>query len=70
MINVYKSGGQYKKKDGTEYSIKTINEADKSKLALKGWVSSLDLVEAIEEAVFEEVVESPVKQKPKTTKGA
>lgn len=68
MINVYKSGGPYKKKDGTEYSIKTINEADKPKFTIKGWVNSLDLVESIEDAVFEEVVEKPTKPKAKTTK--
>ena len=68
MINVYKPGGQYKKKDGTEYSIKTINEADKPKFTLKGWVTSLSLVESIEDAVFEEVIEKPTKPKAKTTK--
>lgn len=61
MINIYKIGGPYIKKDGTEYSVKTINESDKSKYLLTGWVTSLNAIEAIEDAVFEEV-------KPKTAK--
>jgi len=70
MINVYKSGGKYKKKDGTEYSIKTINAADKPKFTIKGWVLSLDLVESVEDAVFEEVVEKPTRTRRKTTEGS
>ena len=66
MINIYKAGGNRKKLDGTEYSIKTINERDKSKFFIDGWVAKLDMVEVIEEAEFE----APVKPKARKTKAA
>ena len=62
MINIYKFGGLHIKTDGTTYSVKTINESEKSKYILKGWVSKLSMVEYVEEAVFKEVKE-PAKQK-------
>ena len=68
MLNIYKSGGKYKKECGTEYSIKTINESDKAKYIVEGWVSSLDLIDNIEDAVFEEV--EPVKEKKSKIKKA
>ena len=55
MINVYKAGGKYSKPSGTNYSVKTINASDKSKFIIDGWVASLDLIEDIEDAEFEEV---------------
>ena len=55
MIHVFKAGGNYTKEDGTPYSIKTINESDKSKYTIDGWVGSLDLIDDIEDGVFEEV---------------
>lgn len=45
MIHIYKTGGM-RKKDGKEYSIKAINEADKAAHFDDGWVSSLDEVKA------------------------
>ena len=70
MINIYKSGGKFKRKDGTKYSVKTINQSDKPKFTTKGWVTSLDSIEVIEDAVFEEVVEKPARAKRKTTEGS
>jgi len=63
MLNIYKAGGKYKKEDGAEYSVKTINENDKSKFIVDGWVTSLDSISAIEDAVFEEVEEKPKAKK-------
>jgi hypothetical protein len=68
MLNIYKAGGKYKKECGTEYSIKTINESDKAKYIVDGWVGSLDLIDDIEDAVFEEI--KPVKEKKSRTKKA
>ena len=65
MFNIYKAGGSYKKDNGTAYSVKTINASDKAKYIVDGWVSSLDLVEDIEDGVFEEVVEAKPKKKAK-----
>lgn len=69
MINIYKSGGCYKKIDGTEYSIKTINTSDKAKYMIDGWVSSLDMVGRREHAEFEEVKDILAKSRKKMTKG-
>lgn len=69
MLNIYKAGGKYKKESGAEYSVKTINERDKSKYMVDGWVLKLDLIEDVEEAVFEEVEEKP-KAKKKAKKGS
>ena len=55
MINIYKAGGKHKKQNGTEYSVKTINNSDKPRYIIDGWVSSLSDVEDIEEAVFTDV---------------
>jgi hypothetical protein len=68
MINIYKAGGKYKKEDGTEYSIKTINESDKAKYIVSGWVNSLDSIDDIEDAVFEEI--NPVKEVKSKSKKA
>ena len=62
MINIYKAGGKFKKHNGTSYSVKTINPSDKSKFIVDGWVAKLDLIEDIEDAVFEEVEEKPAKK--------
>lgn len=43
MIHIYKAGG-IRKKDGKEYSIKSINENDKAEYFSDGWVKSLDEV--------------------------
>ena len=55
MINVFKAGGNYKTKDGTAYSVKTINECDRPKFIIDGWVLELSLIDVIEEGVFEEI---------------
>lgn len=70
MINIYKVGTKHKNADGVCYDIKTINEADKAKYTLKGWVSSLGLIEDIEDGVFEEVKEVKPKAKRKVKKGS
>lgn len=41
MISIYKQGGAWKK-DGKEYTIKSINPEDKEVYISDGWVSSLD----------------------------
>lgn len=43
MFHVYKAGG-IRTKDGKEYTIKAINEADKVAHFADGWVTSLDNV--------------------------
>ena len=63
MINIYKAGGNRKTKGGTPYSCKTINVADKAKYIVDGWVVKLDLIEDIEDGVFEEVIEEKPKAK-------
>ena len=68
MIHIFKAGGNHKKENGTAYSIKSINASDKSKFIIDGWVANLDLIDDIEDGVFEEV--KPVKQKKVTTKKA
>jgi hypothetical protein len=68
LIHIFKAGGNYKKEDGTAYSIKAINASDKPKFIIDGWVTSLDLIDDIEDGVFEEV--KPVKEKKATTKKA
>ena len=70
MLNIYKSGGKYKKEDGTEYSVKTINESDKAKYVVDGWVGCLSSIESIEDAVFEEIKEEKTKSKAKVKKGS
>jgi len=45
MINIYKSGGPWKKGD-KEYTVKTINYNDSAIYIAKGWVLSLDDVKA------------------------
>lgn len=65
MFNIYKSGGIHKKENGTAYSVKTINASDKAKYVIDGWVTKLDLVEDIEDGVFEEVIETKPKKKAK-----
>lgn len=59
MINIYKAGGHHKKDNGTAYSVKTINASDKPKYTLDGWVSSLSLIEDVEDGDFEEIIEKP-----------
>jgi hypothetical protein len=49
MINIFKSGGPWKK-DGKEYTVKSINSEDKVKFLSDGWVSSLDEVKAKKKA--------------------
>ena len=68
MINVYKFSGPHTKLDGTPYSIKTINEADKSKYLIDGWVNKLESVKYIEYASFEEVKETKKEKQTKTVK--
>jgi len=68
MFNIYKAGGSYKKDNGTAYSVKTINASDKSKYVIDGWVTTLDLIEDIEDGVFEEIKET--KPKKKVRKGS
>jgi hypothetical protein len=65
MFNIYKAGGIHKKENGTAYSVKTINAADKAKYVIDGWVTKLDLVEDIEDGVFEEILETKPKKKAK-----
>lgn len=45
MIHVYKAGGPWKSGD-KEYTIKAIEQNDKSKFLSDGWVLSLDDVKA------------------------
>lgn len=47
MINVFKLGGDWKSKDGTEYTVKTINSHERLKFIGKGWYASLDDAKAI-----------------------
>ncbi|MAO21788.1 MAG: hypothetical protein CMJ25_13655 [Phycisphaerae bacterium] len=70
MINIYKAGTKYKNENGVCYDIKTINGADKSKYTIKGWVTSLDLIDEIEDAVFEEIKEEKPKAKRKSKKAS
>lgn len=69
MINIFKAGGSHKKEDGTPYSVKTINSPDKPKYTIQGWVTSLDLIDDIEDGVFEEV-ETIKPKKSKSKKGS
>ena len=69
MFNIYKAGGIHKKENGTAYSVKTINASDKAKYVIDGWVTRLDLVEDVEDGVFEEVVEETAPKK-KAKKGS
>lgn len=41
MINVFKSGGDWKSKDGKEYTVKTIEESNKAEHLKDGWVLCL-----------------------------
>ncbi len=70
MINIYKAGSKYKTESGVGYDIKTINASDKAKHTLNGWVTSLDLIDDIEDAVFEEIREEKPKTKRKTKKAS
>ena len=69
MFNIYKAGGIYKKDNGTAFSVKTINASDKAKYIVDGWVASLDLIEDIEDGVFEEIKEEATPKK-KAKKGS
>ena len=46
MINVYKSGKDYKSKSGVGYCTKVINKNDKVKHLDEGWVAELSEVKA------------------------
>lgn len=70
MINIYKAGTKYKNADGVCYDIKTINESDKAKHLIEGWVLKLNLIEDIEDGVFEEITEEKPKGKRKQKKGS
>lgn len=44
MINVFKYGGDWKSLKGFEYTVKAINESNKSDHLEDGWVLSLEQV--------------------------
>ena len=69
MINIYKQGGDWSTVDGKKYSIKSVDAKDKGKYLADGWVSKLDLIDDIEDGVFEEVAEKPKTEK-KQKKGS
>jgi hypothetical protein len=46
MINVYKSGGDWKREDGTEYTVKSIPLNKKKEYIAEGWLPSLSQIEA------------------------
>jgi len=47
MIHVFKLGGDWKTKDGTDYTIRAINHEESPKFIGNGWYSSLEDAKAI-----------------------
>jgi hypothetical protein len=62
MIHVYKAGGDWKKEDGTEYTIKSANLNEKAGLIKDGWVSSLDEVKAKPKAKAKKAIKDDNKE--------